>query len=195
MTVVHPGKMPSGSSYVPGGTTLMSSRQRSGCSRMNSWSRPRTPGCPRGGAERGGTAGSSPAPGRCGFRRPPPQEFWYRRICRCTCHRARASSRGWRGGIVGPEAAGVLQAVHLPVEDGVTLLDPAVVAPADDLTLDRQHGADRVPALAKPLTGFFEGRLQKKTMLHVQNISGHSFFPISHAVGIRTAPKKGQSSS
>ena len=47
----------------------------------------------------------------------------------------------------GLETSGVLQSVHLPVEDRTPLLHPLVVAPPDDLTVDNQHRPDRDPAL------------------------------------------------
>ncbi len=47
------------------------------------------------------------------------------------------------------------------MEDGTSLLDPAVVAPPDDPAVDDQHRADGDAALGEPALGLVDGRLHE----------------------------------
>ncbi len=61
----------------------------------------------------------------------------------------------------GREAAGVLQGIHLPVEDGAASLHAAVVPPADDPAPVDEDGADWDAALGQTGLRFGDGRLQE----------------------------------
>ena len=62
----------------------------------------------------------------------------------------------------GGQAAGVFEGVHLAVEDGAALLDAAVVAPANDLSLMDEDRADGDAAFGQSLFGFGDGGIQKR---------------------------------
>src|SRR6185503_17986473 len=57
--------------------------------------------------------------------------------------------------------AGVLQGIHLAVEDGAAALHAPVVPPADDPALVNEDGADRHAPLGQPGLGFGDGGLQE----------------------------------
>src|SRR5262249_26024636 len=67
------------------------------------------------------------------------------------------------------QSAGVLDAVHLGVENGAPFLHAAIVAAPDDAAVDDQDGADRDPAFREALLGLVERGLQER--VHATNSS------------------------
>src|SRR5438034_4474432 len=79
---------------------------------------------------------------------------------RAAAHRARRQGRvEHRRAVDGRGlASGILERVHLAVQNRAPALDPAVVAATDDAAVVHEHGSNRNPALAQSLLGFFDRR-------------------------------------
>src|SRR6185437_11398572 len=63
--------------------------------------------------------------------------------------------------LIGSLPAGVLDCVHLAMQDRIALLHPPVMAPPDDLAIPDQHRADRNATFRQPLLGFVVGSVQE----------------------------------
>src|SRR6185437_7672493 len=76
-------------------------------------------------------------------------------------HHAGAQRRVAGDVAVGLLPAGILDRVHLAVQDRIALLHPPVMAAPDDLAIADQHRADRNAALPEPLLSLFIGDRQE----------------------------------
>src|SRR6266403_1259253 len=82
---------------------------------------------------------------------------------RAAAHRARRE-RGVDGAVAidaGGLATGVLERVHLAVENDAASLDPPIVATAEDPPVVHQHRADGDAALGRPALGLLDRSSQK----------------------------------
>ena len=70
--------------------------------------------------------------------------------------RQRAVERG-SSVLIGAQATGVLETVHLGMEHRRTLLNPLVVAPPDDVAVDDEDRPDRYSTLGSAEDGFVDG--------------------------------------
>ncbi|PAV68151.1 hypothetical protein WR25_12215 [Diploscapter pachys] len=66
---------------------------------------------------------------------------------------------------------GILQGIHLAMQDGTALLYAAIVATADDPALVHQYRADRNAALLESLAGLVDGGLHKYGSVLIHGIS------------------------
>src|SRR5690606_29915293 len=62
---------------------------------------------------------------------------------------------------LGGLASGVLECIHLPVQNGAAALYPAVMAPADDAAVVHQHRADGNAAFLQAQAGLVDGGLHE----------------------------------
>ena len=100
-------------------------------------------------------------------------------------NRARAHHAGRQGGIerhatVGLLPAGLAQAIHLAVGDGVTLLYPLVAASRDEALALRQHAADGTAAFVEAGFGLVVGHAQKPGIHCAQH--GHFEGPLQTTI-------------
>lgn len=83
-------------------------------------------------------------------------------------HIARRQSRVKHAALVvfGLQSPGVLQTVHLGMQDGAPFLNAPIVASADNFAVQNQNGPDRNAAFGQPEAGFFQCSLQKQLIAH-----------------------------
>src|SRR6266545_1532156 len=104
-----------------------------------------------------------------------------------------AAHRAWRQrGVDGAVAigaggltTGILQRVHLSVQDGTALLHPPVVATAENLPVEHEHRADGDTSLGQSALGFLDRGSQEGVHLRAPVVTAADVLPPGAAGRLR----------